>query len=77
MAEWTGQHRPRNQFWRWLLAAVIVLILIGAVAVGTVLLKREDPSAPKAKAISSAPSCPGATSGSSPTSRSITASSAP
>jgi Ca-activated chloride channel family protein len=59
---WAGQHRPRNQFWRWLLAAVIVLILIGAVAVGAVLLKRKDSplAAPSPSARPSAPSCPDA-----------------
>jgi hypothetical protein len=62
MAEWTGQHRPRNQFWRWLLAAVIVLILIGAVGVGAVLLKRKDSPlvAPRPSAKPSAPACPDA-----------------
>jgi Ca-activated chloride channel family protein len=60
---WTGQHRPRSQFWRWILAVVIVLILLGAAGVGTVLLQRSSsPLAthgPATKA-SSAPSCPDA-----------------
>ncbi|MEV6844476.1 hypothetical protein [Actinoplanes sp. NPDC051411] len=57
-----GQHRPRNQFWRWMLAVVIVLILLGAAGVGAVLLQRSDSPlvAPSPSATTSAPSCPDA-----------------
>ncbi|MFI6071253.1 hypothetical protein ACIA5C_06625 [Actinoplanes sp. NPDC051343] len=57
---WTGQHRPRSQFWRWMLAVVIVLILLGAAGVGAVLLQRSSSplAAPTAKPSASAPACP-------------------
>jgi hypothetical protein len=60
---WTGaQHRPRNQFWRWMLAVVIVLILLGAAGVGAVLLQRSSSplATPRPSAATSAPSCPDA-----------------
>jgi Ca-activated chloride channel family protein len=59
---WTGQHRPRNQFWRWMLAVVIVLILLGAAGVGAVLLQRSNSPlvAPSPSVKASAP-CPKAT----------------
>jgi Ca-activated chloride channel family protein len=61
---WAGQHRSRHRFWRWLLAVVIVLILLGAAGVGAILLQRSDSPLvsprPTVKP-SSAPSCPDAT----------------
>jgi Ca-activated chloride channel family protein len=62
--QWAGQHRPRHQFWRWLLAVVIVVILLGAAGVGAALLQKKDsplvaPTASAAPSIS-AGACPDA-----------------
>lgn len=62
--QWSGQHRSRYQFWRWLLAVVIVLILLGAAGVGAALLQKNNSplAAPTASAApsGSAPACPDA-----------------
>lgn len=61
---WTGHHGPPHRIWRWILAVVIVLILLGAGAVGAVLLQRSNSPlvAPSPKPSVSGPvSCPVAT----------------
>jgi Ca-activated chloride channel family protein len=60
--QWAGQHRSRQQFWRWMLAGVIVVILLGAAGVGAALLQKKDSPlvAPTASAAPSATACPDA-----------------